>query len=306
MADEFAGIGGGRPLAPPGSIMMTLESALGRPNDRPAPIRRTRRHDRPLRVAILCSERAPGLLHLVDRCPDRGVTYEIVAVVSSEDWFADDARIERRGIPTLGHPIREFYAARGRPLADDLDTRAAYDAETVALLEPFMPDLIVLDGYRYVVTAPLLRTYRDRIISLAFSDLARRRLDGRPRFAGPHAVRDALLAGCFDTRLSVHLVNEQIGDGPPIVRSWPFPTSGMSPALRTTDDATALEAYAESQEDWMIREAAGPLLAAALRLIAAHGVSLDDLAASDARDVSAWLIDQAGCLHAPDAELVPA
>jgi folate-dependent phosphoribosylglycinamide formyltransferase PurN len=276
------------------------------PYGSPVPVRRTRRHDRPLRVAVLCSDRVPGLLYLVNRCPDRGVTYEIVAVVSSDEWFADEAPIEGRGIPVLSHPIRAFYAARGRPLYDDLDTRAAYDAETVTLLEPFMPDLIVLDSYRYVVTEPLLRAYRDRIISLAFSDLARRTLDRRPRFPGVHAVRDALLAGCFDTRVTVHLASEQPAEGPMIVRSWPFPTSGLRDSLQSCNDAGAFDVHVQAQEDVMMREAAGPVLAAALRLIGTHAVDLDGLAASDGHDQSAWLIDRQGNLHAPNAELVVA
>jgi folate-dependent phosphoribosylglycinamide formyltransferase PurN len=287
-------------------MMMTIDSEFGRPADQPAPVRRTRRYDRPLRIGVLCSHRAPGLLYLLNQSPDRGVTHEIVAVMSSEGWFADEVRIERRGIPTLAHPIREFYAVRGRRLYSDLDTRAAYDAETVERLEPFMLDLLVLDDYRFIVTEPLLRTYRNRVINLAFSDLARRNLHGRPRFAGVQAVRDALIAGCFDTRLTVHLVDQEPGVGPMIVRSWPFPTSGLSSALREADDAEAFAAYARSQQDWMIREAAGPVLAAALRLIATHGVSLDALAGCDSRDVAPWLIDEAGVLHAPDAELVEA
>src|SRR5262245_44051322 len=99
------------------------------PYDSGVPVPRARRHDRPLRVAVLCSGRAPGLLYLLNRCPDRGTTYEVVAVVSSEEWFAEEARIEGRGIPVLSHPIGPFYAARNRPLYDDPDTRAAYDAE---------------------------------------------------------------------------------------------------------------------------------------------------------------------------------
>jgi phosphoribosylglycinamide formyltransferase 1 len=89
------------------------------------------------RVAVLCSKRAPGLMYLLNRAADRGVTYEIVGVVSSEATFDEEVRVERRGIPTRPHPIRAFAGSR-----------QAYDAETAALLEPFMPDLVLLDGYR--------------------------------------------------------------------------------------------------------------------------------------------------------------
>lgn len=132
---------------------------------------------RPLRVAVLCSDRAPGLLYLLNRSPDRGVTFEIVCVVSSEETFAEEVRVERRGIPTLAPFIG--------------------DRETAAMLEPFMPDLVVLDAYRHLVTAPLLSAYSHRIISLHFDDAT----------------------GDREPRATVSLVTGRPKDGRPIVRS---------------------------------------------------------------------------------------
>ena len=118
-----------------------------------------------LRVAVLCSERAPGLLYLLNRTPDRGITFEIACVVSSERTFAEEVRVERRGVPTLPHPIHEFYAAREASLFRDPMIRAGYDRETAAMLEPYMPNLVLLDGYRYLVTEPLLAAFPSRVIS---------------------------------------------------------------------------------------------------------------------------------------------
>src|SRR5512143_3194972 len=95
----------------------------------------------PLRVAVLCSHRAPGLMYLLNQCPDRGVTYEIVACLTSEYTFGEEVRVERRGIPALSHPIEPFYETRGAAVYRDMHVRADYDAATVKRLEPSFPDL---------------------------------------------------------------------------------------------------------------------------------------------------------------------
>jgi folate-dependent phosphoribosylglycinamide formyltransferase PurN len=254
---------------------------------------------RPFRVAVLCSRQAPGLLHLLNRSPARGVAFEIVCCVTSETTFAEEVRVERRGIPTLAHSIAAFCDAHGASLYRDLDARADYDRETLRLVEPFLPDLLLLDGYLYLVTPALLGRFRNRVLNLHYSDLTQRTVDGRPRFPGLRAVRDALADGRGETRATVHLVNDRPDDGPSIVRSWPFPASPMVEDLRTQNVADAFKAYAFAHEQWMMRTASGPILSAALELIAAGAVDLDALASSGTANAP-WTLDRAACLVAPE------
>ena len=237
------------------------------------------------RVAVLCSERAPGLLYLLNRAADRGVTFEIVCVITSDPSFAEEVRVERRGIPTLSHPIRSFVGSR-----------QAYDARTAKLLEPFMPDLILLDGYLFLLTRPMLDAYRSRIINLHFSDLTLRRPDGAPRFAGIRAVNRALADGMTETRATVHLVNEQVDAGPPLVLSPPYPASPLVEELRTLDATDAVRAYSFAHLQWMMRTASGPLMAAALRLIATARIDLDRVAREDPAAARPWELDRDGYL----------
>jgi phosphoribosylglycinamide formyltransferase-1 len=240
------------------------------------------------RIAVLCSQRAPGLLYLLNRAADRGVTFDIVCVLTSESTFAEEVRVERRGIPTMSHAIRDFEGPR-----------AAYDARTAKLLEPFMPDLILLDGYTHVLADPMLRAYRSRIISLHFSDLTQRLADGEPRFGGLRAVARALAEGCAETRATVHLVNENIDAGPPLVLSWPFPVSPLVEELRTLDASDAITAYAFAHQQWMMRAASGPLMAAALRLIATGRIDLDRVASQNPAESAPWQLDRGGYLIEP-------
>jgi phosphoribosylglycinamide formyltransferase 1 len=258
-------------------------------------------HYGPLRVAVLCSDRAPGLLYLLNRAPDRGSAFDIVCVVTSSRTFDEEVRVERRGIPTLVHPIADFYERRGTRIAGDRETRRIYDAETVKRIEPYFPDLILLDGYLYLVTSPFLNMYRNRIINLHFSDLTERNADGSPRFPGKRAVRDVIAAGRQETRATVHLVNEAPDDGSPIVRSWPFPVPPMLADARTLGTPSIFKTSVAAHQLWMMQTAAGPLMAAALHLLAAGAFDADEAALQPpfAR-TAAWLLEEHGSLVAPD------
>ena len=263
-------------------------------------------HHRPIRVAVLCSHGAPGLIHLLNHSPDRGVAYEIVCCLTSELTFAEEVRVERRGIPVLVHPIAAFFEERGASLYHDARVRASYDAETVDRVTPFFPDLILLDGYEYLVTQPLLKTFRPRILNLHLADLASRHRDGGPRFPGLRAVGDAIAAGCRETRATVHVVNEKVDDGAPIVRSWPFPVSPLIEDLRTREAGEVFKAYVYAHQQWMLRTAAGPLISAALRLISTGAVDLDALGNVEGAATTPWVLDRHGFLLAPEVELAGA
>jgi folate-dependent phosphoribosylglycinamide formyltransferase PurN len=237
-------------------------------------------------------------MYLLNRCPDRSVTYEIVCVVTSEQTFDEEVRVERRGIPTIVHPIADFYHARGASLYRDIGMRVEYDAETVKRLEPYFVDLILLDGYLYLVTLPLLNAFANRIINLHFADLTLRRADGGPRFPGIRSVRAALAARCTETRATVHLVNQEPDEGAPIVRSWPFPVPLFVAGELTQPDL--FRAYVSAHQESMMDAASGPLIAAALRLIATGVVDLRSLARGSHPASTSWLLDEDGGLRAPE------
>jgi folate-dependent phosphoribosylglycinamide formyltransferase PurN len=240
-------------------------------------------------------------MYLLNQCPDRGVTYEIVCCVTSEFTFAEEVRVERRGIPALVHPIETFYEQRGASLYRDMHTRAEYDAVTAKRLEPFFPDLLLLDGYHFIITAPLLKAFGPRIINLHYSDLSLRRPNGQPTFPGLRAVRDAIAAGVPETRATVHAVNGEPDSGAPIVRSWAYPVSPLVADLRSVGAADVFKAYVYAHQQWMMRTVSGPLLSAALRLVATGAVDLNAVAAGDPS--AAWLFDGLE-LIAPGVELV--
>ncbi len=253
----------------------------------------------PLRVAVLCSRRAPGLAHLLTQADAPARPFEIVSVITSEPACVDADLVRGHGVPMQTHDIRAYYAERGANVYRDFDTRRAYDRATVALLEPFAPDVVLLDGYLYLLTRPMLEAYRNRMLNLHFSDLSLRRPGHGPVYPGIRAVRDALSDGQTETRATVHLVNDEPDGGAPLLRSWAYPVSPMVAQARAWNATDMLKAYAFAHQEWMIRDASGPLLASALSLVATGALDLDALDGVSPDGVVPWLLDARGRLTPP-------
>src|SRR5204863_7626958 len=115
------------------------------------------------------------------------------------------------------HPVADFCARRGVKRTDRR-VRAEYDLATVSRLRPHAPDLVLLDGYLLLLTAPMLEEYDRRVINVHHGDLTLRNRDGTARYPGLRAVRDAILAGEAETRASAHLVSAVLDDGPVLDR----------------------------------------------------------------------------------------
>lgn len=227
----------------------------------------------PLRVGLLCSRRAPGLSELFRR--SRHGAFRMVCCLTTEDGLAESPLAEERGIPCISHPIRPYHRARGATLSDHT-ARASYDAETARLLAPFRLDLVVLSSYLYVLTAPMLDAFPERIFNVHGSDLLLTDAEGRPLYPGLRAVRDAIAAGETETRASLHLVTEALDQGPVLLRSWPFPVSPLVTDARAASARETLHAYAFAHQEWMLRRAWGRLLSHGIELLAVSPVRLSD------------------------------
>ncbi|HSF14947.1 MAG TPA: formyltransferase family protein [Vicinamibacteria bacterium] len=220
----------------------------------------------PLRVALLCSQRAPGLRHLLTSDPNRGSLYEIVCCVSSEEDSSARAEAEARGVSFLNHSIARFCRER-ETKRTDLIVRSHYDTETVELLAPFEPDLILLSSYLLVLTEPMLDAFASRIVNVHGSDLAKRDASGRPRYVGLRAVRDALLAGETETRATAHLVTAVLDEGPILCRSRAFPVSPLVADALRRGAVDVVKAYTFAHQEWMLATAWGPLLSESIEMM---------------------------------------
>lgn len=227
----------------------------------------------PLRVAVLCSRRAPGIERLLRPAGPGRRGFEVVVGLSTEpECDAKDAFVDA-GVPFLTHDLRAFHGARSARLADR-GARAAYDARTLEILAPHRPDVIVLLAYLWVATPVLLDAYPDRVLNVHDADLRIRGRDGAPRYRGLRSTLDAIAAGEAETRSTVHLVTEEVDDGPPVIVSAAFPVHSMTIDARRWGAEDVLKAYAYAQREWMMRAAWGPMLERALERIARGDVRL--------------------------------
>ncbi len=217
----------------------------------------------PLRVALLTTRRAPGLDHLIGRALGRGARWRLVSVVASDPACEELERLAQGGIPSRVHDLSAFCRARGAR-SGDLEARSAYDRVTVDLLREVEADVVALCGYLHVVTAPLLEAFPGRLLNLHDSDLLQRAMDGRTRYPGLHAVRDALAAGEAETRSTLHLVTAEVDEGPALFRSWAFPVPPLVREALAWGATDIFKAYAYAHRGWMMRASWGPLLARAL------------------------------------------
>ena len=219
-----------------------------------------------LKVAVLCSGRAPGLVHLLTRAPRRGHDWDIVCCLTSEETFDEHSEVGAAGVPVLSHPMRRFYFDRHVAIGD-LALRPAYDAHTRDLLAPSSPDVILLSGYLLLLTAPMLNAFEGRIFNAHHADLFARTNAGGPRYPGLRAVRDAILAGERETRATVHVVTPRLDDGPIIARSDPFPVPEIVRWAIASGARDVLRAAIWAHQEWMLRSAFGPLFEQTLDLV---------------------------------------
>ncbi|HYZ00275.1 MAG TPA: phosphoribosylglycinamide formyltransferase [Candidatus Binatia bacterium] len=152
------------------------------------------RSGRELRVAVLASGQGSNLRNLVER------GYHVVAVATNRPGCGAAAIAAEHGID-LGTFPQRLYTSR-----EERD-----EAMERWLLER-RPDVVVLAGYDRVLSPSLVRAFSGRILNLHPSLL--------PAFAGGmDAVERALEHGAKITGCTVHLVTEDVDEGPIVAQA---------------------------------------------------------------------------------------
>ncbi len=226
----------------------------------------------PLRAAILTSASAPGLERLLAD-PNRGAVYDITAVVGSETDLVEAARLEAAQVPLILRPMRRMLRD-GDHSYRNLHAREDYDRDTADLLKSLNVDWIILSGYRYIVTEPLLATFPDRVVALHEGDLTLLGGDRRRRYTELHAVRRAIFAGEKETRSPMFFATPQIGEGALFQLSEPYPVAEIATDGLAWGAYDLVNSYSRVHREWMLRSASGPMLERAIQFFAAGTIRL--------------------------------
>ena len=147
------------------------------------------------RIAIFISGRGSNMEAIVRHARDDALARVCeVVLVFSNDPAAPGLEVARGyGVPVASVP------SRGRD-------RREFDAEVVALLEPYRLDYLVLAGYMRLLSPVLIERYRHRIVNIHPADS---RL-----YQGTHGYQWAFEQGLQKTLVTVHLVDEGMDTGP--------------------------------------------------------------------------------------------
>ncbi len=152
------------------------------------------------RIAVMVSGNGSNLQALIDNVHRNArVDAQIVMVICSKD---DAPALERARAADIRAEVVTLESRGG--------DRQRRDGEVVRLLRLVAPDLVVMAGWMSIVTPVLLDAFPDKVINLHPSLL--------PAFPGMNSIADALDWGAKVTGVTVHLAEETVDGGPPILQ----------------------------------------------------------------------------------------
>ncbi|MDX1971998.1 MAG: phosphoribosylglycinamide formyltransferase [Candidatus Sumerlaeia bacterium] len=154
-----------------------------------------------MRLGVLISGRGSNLNYLLEQKAAGALPKAEFVVVASNNPNAPGLEHARRhGIPTVVLRSKNYAG-----------TREQFDAELLALLEPYQCEALVLAGYMRILSSALIQQYRHRLINIHPALL--------PSFPGTHGVQQALDYGVRITGCTVHYVDEGMDTGPIILQT---------------------------------------------------------------------------------------
>lgn len=118
----------------------------------------------------------------------------VAAVVSNKAEAQGLAFARDNGIVTEVLDHRQF------------DSREAFDARLMQVIDRHAPDLVVLAGFMRILTPGFVAHYEGRMVNIHPSLL--------PAFTGLHTHQRAIAAGCKFAGATVHLVTAELDVGP--------------------------------------------------------------------------------------------
>jgi len=178
------------------------------------------------RLVVLASGNGTNLQAILDTLHGReGV--EVCGVGSDKPGARALERAAAAGVETAVFPAEAY------------EDRTARDAAMGDWVEARRADLVVLAGYMQLLSEPFVARFRNRIVNIHPALL--------PAFPGLDAIGQALDAGVESTGVTVHLVDEGVDTGPPILqREVPIPPGGDRAELESAIHAVEHELFPQA------------------------------------------------------------
>ena len=157
---------------------------------------------------------------LVERSRDPAMGFEVAAVICDQPGAGGLAIARDLGVPA------QVVAA------DPLITRARYDEQLAATIDPYEPSLIVLAGFMRILSPEFVSRYEGRILNIHPALL--------PKYPGLHTHQRALEAREQEHGATVHFVTAELDAGPAVIQA--------KVRIEPEDDAQSLAARVQVLE----------------------------------------------------------
>lgn len=139
------------------------------------------------------------MLSIIRAIEENRIDAHIAAVVSNRPDAAGLHSAQQAGIDTQLLDHKGF------------DSREAFDASLIKIIDRYQPDYVVLAGFMRILTADFVEHYAGKLINIHPSLL--------PKFKGLHTHQRAIEAGESEHGASVHFVTAELDDGPVILQA---------------------------------------------------------------------------------------
>ena len=216
-----------------------------------------------MRVAAFMSGSGTNIIKLIEKekalkAGEAVSPFEVIFIFSdrSDGACAGEKIAFDNGLPYFSYDTRAFHRLRSLKRTvltpEGMAARKKYDRVAMRLADAFEIDAIALGGYMSYITL-------NRCVNVHPADLSIRLPDGRRKYVGDYAVRDAIAAGENTLRASTLWTDEGVDTGPLLMVSDPLSVELPQPleTLRK-DNKRFLQIVKEHQKrlkevgDWMI------------------------------------------------------
>ena len=234
---------------------------------------------RPMRVAAFMSGSGTNIIKLIEK--EKGLVEENGASPFNVVFlFSDRSDGECRGeeialeygIPYFSYDIRKFHQIRNIKRTaltpEGLSARKEFDRTAKRLIDAFDVDIIALGGYMSYTTL-------NGCVNVHPADLSIQSSDGKRKYVGDHAVRDAIVAGETTLRSSTLWTDQGVDTGPLLMVSGPVEVQLPESVDRLVKDRKELSAVVDRNQDRLKEAGDWKIFPRTIELISLGRFSLD-------------------------------
>jgi len=159
-------------------------------------------------IVVLASGRGSNFDAILKSIRDGKLHAEMKALISDQPDALALKRAEEAGIPAVCVPVSQDPKTKILPVAE---RRKIHDQEMLRAIAPFHPRFLVMAGYMRVVSSTLIEAFRSE---RGYSRITNVHPSLLPAFPGVNSYGQAFRYGAALAGVTVHLVEEDVDQGP--------------------------------------------------------------------------------------------